>query len=59
MKTTAKCEDVMAAVKAAMLAQRLEAQGVPIREQGAIYFELGPRGIRARSALYPGVSSDG
>jgi hypothetical protein len=52
------CEDVMANVKSALLAMRLEAMGVPIHRQGATYFELGPLGIRARSAKYPGVSSD-
>jgi hypothetical protein len=56
---TAKCNDVVANVKSALVAMRLEVMGIPIRLQGPIYFELGPLGIRARSALYPGVTSDG
>lgn len=54
-----KCEDVMANVKKAICAQRLEVAGIPIYQQDGLQLALTPGGIVAFSPRYPGVRSDG
>jgi hypothetical protein len=54
-----KCEDVMANVKRAICAQRLEVAGIPIHLQDELQLALTPGGIIAFSPQYPGVRSDG
>lgn len=54
-----KCEDVMANVKKAICAQRLEVAGIPIYLQDEPQLALTPGGIIAFSPQYPGVRSDG
>lgn len=54
-----KCEDVMANVKKAICAARLEVAGVPIHRQQPPELALTPGGIIAFSPQYPGVRSDG
>lgn len=54
-----KCEDVLANVKRALVAQRVAAIGLPIPLQSYPYIDLGPFGVRAVSIDFPGVTSDG